>query len=207
MKTRSIRAKKGHNSLSFPKEYVVIDIETTGLSPSHDSIIELSALRIKDYKAVDKFSSLVNPGFKINAFIEQLTGITNEMLHSASYIEDVLPFFIEFVGESHIVGHNVNFDINFIYDTCIKILNKPFCNDFTDTLYLSKKILKNLPHHRLSDLSKYYQIGYEGAHRALVDCQITQQCFIKLYEDILTQYSCLENFHNSFKPKCILNTK
>ncbi len=186
MKVKSTRAYKGLSTLNFPKDYVVIDIETTGLSPICDSIIELSALKIEDYKVVDKFSSLVNPGFKINAFIEQLTGITNEMLYSASPIEEVLPSFIDFVGERHIVGHNVNFDINFIYDACIKVLNKPFSNNFTDTLRLSKKVLKDLPHHRLADLSEHYNICYEGAHRALVDCQITQQCFLKLYEEIQT---------------------
>ncbi len=203
MRERNTRANKGLSTLNFPENYVVIDIETTGLSPSFDSIIELSSLKIEDYKVVDKFSSLVNPGFKISAFIEQLTGITNEMLYFANPIDDILPSFIEFVGENHIVGHNVSFDINFIYDACIKVLNKPFSNNFTDTLRLSKRILKNLPHHRLADLSEYYNICYEGAHRALVDCQITQQCFIKLYEEILTQYSCLESFHNSLKTKYI----
>jgi DNA polymerase-3 subunit epsilon len=188
------RNEKGKSLIEFPNEYVVIDIETTGLSPEYDSIIELSALKVKDNNVVGTFTSLVNPGFKIDPFITELTGITNEMLRDANKIEKVLPDFISFIGDLLLVGHNVNFDINFIYDNCIEVLKKPLKNNFIDTMRISRRILKELPHHRLSDLATFYNVSYDGAHRALNDCKITQECFVKLQESILQKYSSLEDF-------------
>lgn len=201
------RNNKGKNLITFPKEYAVIDIETTGLSPKYDSIIELSALKIKDNSIVDTFTSLVNPGFKIDSFITELTGITNEMLQESNKIEKILPDFLNFIGDSLLVGHNINFDINFIYDNCITLFNKSLQNDFIDTMRISKRILKELPHHKLSDLANFYNISYDGAHRALNDCKITQDCFIKLQDSILKEYSSLDDFikQSSVKSKGTIN--
>lgn len=193
------RAEKGKSLVDFPEDYVVIDIETTGLSPRYDAIIELAAIKVNENIEVDRFSSLVNPGFKIDPFISELTGITNEMLQGAEKIESVLPKFLDFIGNFHLVGHNVNFDINFIYDNSIKILQKPLTNDFTDTMRVSRFVLKNLPHHRLKDLAEFYKINYENAHRALSDCKITQECFLKLQESILKEYQSFEEFIKSTK--------
>ena len=183
MKNESRRPEKGRSTLLFPDDYTVIDIETTGLSPYRDAIIELSAIRVKNNEVAESFTSLVNPGFHVSSFISSLTGITDDMLVSAPSIEKVLPLFMDFVGESHIVGHNVNFDINFIYENSMRILARPFRNSFTDTMRISKMVLGKLQHHRLSDISKHYCISYEGAHRALADCMITQQCFLRLRDD------------------------
>ena len=201
------RNNKGKNLITFPKEYAVIDIETTGISPKYDSIIELSALKIKDNSIVDTFTSLVNPGFKIDSFITELTGITNEMLQESNKIEKILPDFLNFIGDSLLVGHNINFDINFIYDNCITLFNKSLQNDFIDTMRISKRILKELPHHKLSDLANFYNISYDGAHRALNDCKITQDCFIKLQDSILKEYSSLDDFikQSSVKSKGTIN--
>ncbi|MBR4824600.1 MAG: exonuclease [Spirochaetaceae bacterium] len=188
------RNEKGKNLLEFPKEYTVIDIETTGLSPQYDSIIELSALKVNDNNITDSFSELVNPGFKIDSFITELTGITNEMLKTANKIDKVLPKFIDFIGTSHLVGHNINFDINFIYDACISVLKKPLKNNFTDTMRISRRFLKELSHHRLSDVASFYNVSYEGAHRALNDCKITKECFTKLQENILKEYKSIDEF-------------
>lgn len=221
MELKNKRSEKGLNSLEFPKDYVVIDIETTGFSPEYDSIIDLSAVKVSNNKITEKFSSLVKPSslcydegdapgidyitdengekcFYVDNFIINLTGITNKMLAEAGVIENVLPEFLDFVGDSHIVGHNVNFDINFIYDESLRFLDKPFKNNFTDTMRISRKLLKDLPHHRLSDLAEHYGIDYEGAHRALVDCQITHDCFEKLYNEAIEQYSDIEVFKKSF---------
>ncbi len=191
------RCAKGASTLLFPSDYVVIDIETTGLSPYSDAIIELSALKVEGYSVTSSFSSLVNPLFRISPFITQLTGITNGMLLSALPIESVLPRFLDYVGSSHIVGHNVNFDINFIYDNSVRLFASPFSNDFTDTMRLSRAVLGTLPHHRLSDLSAYYGVSYEGAHRALQDCRITHECFLRLRDDITSSYGCIEKFQES----------
>lgn len=225
MELKNTRAQKGLSTLDFPKDYVVVDIETTGLSPSFDSIIELSALKVIDNKIVNEFSSLIKPSgffyeddddepdpeidylinedgeryYFLDPFITRLTGITNKMLESAEPIESVLPTFLDFVGKAHIIGHNVNFDINFIYDNCINVLKKPFSNNFTDTMRISRKVNKDLSHHRLLDLAEKYKLSYDGAHRALTDCKITQKCYLKLYDDIITQYQSIEEFKKSFK--------
>ena len=85
-----MREFKGHNMLDFPESYVVVDVETTGLDPSRDKLIEVAALKVQDSKVVDSFSSLINPGVPVSDFIAELTGITNEQLENAPLAGDVL---------------------------------------------------------------------------------------------------------------------
>ena len=101
----------------FPLDYTVLDIETTGLSPKNNEIIELSALKIRNKEVVREFSVLVNPGCHISSFITDLTGINDAMVKDALCIEDALNSFIGFIGKDKVVGHNVMFDLNFIKDT------------------------------------------------------------------------------------------
>ncbi|MCM1061722.1 MAG: exonuclease domain-containing protein [Eubacterium sp.] len=178
--SKSIRPYKGINMLKLADKYTVVDIETTGLSPHYDAIIELSALKVEDGTIVDEFSELVNPGGFIPNFITELTGITNEMVEKCLPISDVLPKFLEFVKNSLIVGHNVNFDINFIYDNATDFLDVPFPNDFVDTMRISRRLIDGLPHYKLQNLAEYFKVDYSGAHRALEDCKITYMCYEKL---------------------------
>ena len=156
---------------------MVVDLETTGLAPRRDNIIEFGAIRVGKGNTIDCFSALVNPGYKISSFITGLTGITNEMLASAPAIADVLPDFLDFTGSNVIVGHNVNFDINFLYDNCMNILNRPFENDFIDTMWLSRKLFPSHKHHRLCDLVERFEIGDSVQHRALADVKQTNLCY------------------------------
>lgn len=196
--TSNLRPKKGESLIAFPSDYVVIDIETTGLSPKNDSIIELAALQINDNQISDSFSVLVNPGFKIPTEITDLTGITNRMIKNEKKIEEVLPDFLRFVGDMHVVGYRVNFDINFIYDNSMALLKKPFCNVFTDVWRIARRILCELPHHTLSDVADYYKIDCTKHHRALDDCKITQSVFSKLKDSILNEYADIEDFIKNF---------
>ena len=145
----AIRDQKGKSLLEFPTSYVAIDIETTGLDPHFDEIIELAAIRIQDGIETDRFQSLVNPECEINEFIEDLTGITNAMLAEAPTLETALPQFLAFVGKEVVVGHNVNFDINFLYDRAENLNLGPFSNDFVDTMRISRKLYPDLKHHTL----------------------------------------------------------
>ena len=106
---------------------------------------------------------------KLSPFIATLTGISNEMLASAPSLVPTLSKFIEFLGNYTIVGHNVNFDINFIYDACVNNLGVAFSNNFIDTMRLSRRIFSEEKHHRLSDVSKRFSIGENVEHRALSD--------------------------------------
>lgn len=204
-KTGKQRKYKGSNIISFPDSYCVIDIETTGLSPAYDSIIEVSAIKVSAGNITETFSSLVQPfstsNEYVDEFITKLTGITNEMLSSAPKEEDVIPKFKDFIGSSILVGHNINFDINFLYDSFENILDIHLDNDFIDTMRISRKIHNNLPHHRLSDIANLYGIDYLTAHRALEDCKITNSCYILLKKDIINQHESLEAFLKLCKKK------
>lgn len=174
---KSTRPFKGDSTLQLADCYTVIDIETTGLSPRWDAILELSALKVENNIIVDEFSELVKPDFSIPDFITELTGISNEMVKNSKKIDDVLPRFLKFISSDLIIGHNVNFDINFIYDNSLDILGTPFSNDFVDTMRLGRRLIDGLPHYRLQNLAEYFNVDYSGAHRALEDCKITNKCY------------------------------
>lgn len=194
------RQYKGKNVISFPDDYCVIDIETTGLSPDWDSIIEIAAAKFHKGNLVDTFTSLIKPDdfttdeSFLDDFIVNLTGITDEMLSKADSTALVLSKFYSFIGNSILVGHNVNFDINFLYDNCEHVIHKYLSNDFIDTMRLSRRIHKELNHHKLSDLVQYYNLSYENAHRALSDVEITSKCYICLVNEIIEKYASLEAF-------------
>ena len=195
-----IRKNKEQSLLAFPDNYTVFDIETTGLDPKYDEIIEIGALKIRNNKIIDQFSFLIKPTSPIDEFIAELTGITNEMVSDAPNIKEILPKFLEFIGDDILIGHNINFDINFVYDNLINNnYKKGLSNDFIDTLRLGRGILKELKHHRLKDLAEYYEIDTDGSHRSLKDCEITNEVFKELKSQVLKKFGTIENFANSFK--------
>ena len=173
--------QKGNSLLGNYDEYVIIDIETTGLDPQKDKIIELAGIKIKDNQVIKEYSSLINPEIEISSFITELTGIDNCMINKAPTIENELKKFIDFVGNDLVVGHNVNFDINFIYDNSLKYYNNIFENNYLDTLRMSRKLL-SLENHKLKTLAETFNIDYKKAHRALRDCYITFDVYNKLKE-------------------------
>lgn len=183
-----IQRNKGSLVEGFPSDYTVVDIETTGLSPEKCEIIEISAIKVKNDEIVDTFSMLVKPSKKIDSFIMNLTGITNEMVASAPKIKEVLLHFVNFVGDDCVLGHNVNFDINFIYDNLKKFCKKEFSNDFIDTMRLSRKHC-DLKKHNLKSIAKHYNISLDGHHRALVDCEITYNVYKNIKKEVC---SCID---------------
>lgn len=195
------RNQKGKSLLQFPKSFTVIDTETTGLDFQFDKIIEIAALKIQNEKIISKFSSLINPGFEISEFIENLTGIKNEDLKKSPNEKDVLSQFLSFVEGDIIVAHNANFDVNFIYDAAYRNGFPDFSNDFVDTLRLSREIRPDLEHHRLKDLADEYKIVPEAFHRALADCETTLEIFKKLLSDALNQKIDLGNFEKKQKER------
>lgn len=187
------RKEKGKSLLAFPQKYVCLDLETTGLSPQYDEIIEICAIKIDSGKEIERFQTLIKPENEIDEYISELTGITNELVADAPHIKDVLPSLIDFLSDWVIVGHNVNFDINFVYDNCLEYMNSYFKNDFVDTMRLSRKVVPALKHHRLEDLVKYFNIEIEGAHRAAYDCTATICCLEKLKAVAVDTYGDVES--------------
>ena len=179
------REYKGKSVLDLVRNYICIDIETTGLDPQYDSIIEIAAIRAHEGTVTETFSSLVNPGFSIDPFIINFTGITNEMLSLSPGISEVIPRFREFIGSSMLIAHNANFDINFLYDNSIRCSLSPLNNDFIDTMRMSRNIFKEEHHHRLKDLILRFGITPGNEHRALSDATNTMLCYEYMYNYVL----------------------
>lgn len=174
------RMHKGRSLITVLDEYIAVDIETSGLDPSWDSIIELAAVHMKNGAVVDTFASLCNT-CEVDPEITELTGITNAMLSEAPGIDAVLPKFAAFAGDLPLVGHNiVQFDSNFIYDAYAETIGNPLTNDMVDTLRLCRLTFAHLPNRKLSTVLEYLEIQNEQAHRALSDAICTAQLYEKL---------------------------
>ena len=174
------RQFKGKSLDNLVDSYVLVDIETTGLSPQKDDIIEIGAIKVKNNEIVDSYNSLINIGRNVPSHITRLTGITTDMLNAdGKEAETVLKEFLDFTGDNIIVGHNVNFDINFIYDKCEKFLSCPLPNDFIDTMKIAKRLV-NTPNYKLGTLAEYFEVDYNGAHRGLKDVEITYEVYNKM---------------------------
>lgn len=193
------RTLKGKSTIDLLSDYIIFDIETTGLDSSYDEVIEIGAIKVKNNKIVSKFNSLVKPKNEIDEYITELTGITNEMVKDAPTIEEILPDFMNYIGNDILIGHNVNFDINFIYDNLYRNKFDVLTNDFIDTMRISRKLLPELPHHRLIDLAKYFKIDSTNNHRSLKDCEITMNVYENLKEIALQKYDNVDEFKNAFK--------
>ena len=172
------RPEKGKSLLAATEDFVAIDIETTGLSPMFDNMIELAAVRYRRGEIVEEFSQLVNPGYEIDEFITELTGITNEMLAGQPPLEDVLPAYLQFIGDSILVGHNVNFDVNFLYDACTDLDLPPLKNDFVDTMRIARRMYKDLPNHKLDTVLAALNLRQRDQHRAKDDAVLTAEAYL-----------------------------
>ena len=198
------REQKGKSIIALPSSYCVVDTETTGLSPAWDNIIEIGAIRYIDGKETEHFHSLVLPpayddGTYVDEYITELTGITNEMLAEAPATAEVLRKFDAFLGNDVILGYNVGFDINFLYDGFMEHLGKPLTNDFIDALRMSRKLYPDMQHHRLSDMVDKFGIVNEQAHRSISDVEATEKCYELLREEALRQYGSEEAFVKAFR--------
>ena len=177
----SDRIYKGNSLIKNLNNYTVLDIETTSLDSYYGEILEISGIKIRDKKTIDTFSEIIKIKDEVGPYTTMLTGITNEDVEKqGKEIITVLKDFKDFLSTDIIVGHNVNFDINFIYDSMKENLGEYLINDYVDTLRLSRRLLPNLKHHKLDDLIQYFNLNKRYEHRALNDCILTNQVYIKL---------------------------
>lgn len=162
------------------RSYVSIDLETTGLSPRTDKIIEIGAVKIIEGIPRERFASFVNPGRKLEKKITELTGITDEMLEDAPEIEEVLPRLLEFLGDLPLLGHCILFDFSFLKKAAVN-QRLTFEKEAIDTLKIARKYLTALEHRNLDYLCEYYEIAHH-AHRALADAEAAGKLYEKLTE-------------------------
>ena len=170
------RPLKGSSLVALPLDYVALDIETTGLSPTFDEIIELSAVRVRGGKPVAEYTRLVKPSAPLDPYVSELTGITDEMLESAAPIAAELPAFFDFVAADVIVGHSVAYDVNFLYDSADRCGLSVPTNDYVDTLRLSRRLYADLPDHKLATVAQYLGVNQLPEHRGLADALAAAQC-------------------------------
>ena len=175
-------------------DFVVLDLETTGLDPTRDRIIEIGAIRFIDGREIEVFSTLINPGIPIPDFITKLTGITDKEVKHAPGIEEKLPELLEFIDDSILLGHQINFDAAFIEYLLRRQNNnfhmwdvetqrfKYFTNTRMDTLFLARIFLPFLPRFTLSSVAAYFKIDLEKAHRAIDDARASGNVFLQLIE-------------------------
>ncbi len=180
---------KGKCMCKYVPDYVVFDLETTGVYCEQDAIIEISAIKVSGGKRIEEYSTLVNPNRPIPARATAVNGITDEMVEDAPGIREAIGGFMEFIGSSILVGHNIHtFDMNFAYDAAWLALGRELRNDYVDTLYMARRCLPRLSHHKLTDVSEYFHISTAGAHRALNDCLMNMEC----YEELGKLWKCQE---------------
>lgn len=162
--------------------YISLDLETTGLNPKTDKIIEIGAIRVENGVCKNSFESFVNPGRKLEEKITELTGIEDKDLADAPEIMEALPRLLEFAGDLPLLGHSVLFDYSFVKKAAVN-QGLTFERKGVDTLKIARKYLSELPHRSLDYLCKHYQIPHH-AHRALADAKAT----IALYEILWREF-------------------
>ena len=169
---------------------VVIDFETTGLSPNlGERAIEVGAVLLNNNQIVERFQSLMNPGKRISGFIEEYTGITNKMLSSAPSIAHAMNELKNFIGNHHLVAHNASFDSRFLDAEFDRIKHKRI-NEFACSLLISRRIYPEAPNHKLETLVRFKNLKTDGVHhRALADAEMTAHLWVKLVEDIKDKYN------------------
>lgn len=163
------------------KSYIAIDLETTGINPQEERIIEIGAIKVIDGKECGEYKTFINPGRKIPARITEITGIDDSMVCDAPRFEDIFDEFQEFIEELPLLGHNVIFDYSFI-KCAAATLGKTFEKEGIDTLKLARKLLPDVESKKLEFLCGYFDINPGSSHRAFDDARSARILYEKLYE-------------------------
>lgn len=169
---------------NFDDAFVVFDLETTGLSPVDDKIIEIGAIKIEKGKVVDNFSTFVNPEVPIPFRIEQLTGINDSMVMEARTIGEILPEFLEFCGDSVMVAHNASFDVSFIKEKTKQLLDKEFECTVVDTVALARALMPQMNRFKLDTVAKALNVSLKNHHRAVDDAMACAGIFLALVKKL-----------------------
>ncbi|MFT5790135.1 MAG: DNA polymerase-3 subunit epsilon [Shewanella sp.] len=164
---------------------IVLDFETTGLSPTQgDRAIEIGAVMLKDGIVIDRFQELMNPGFRVSSFIESYTGISNQMLSSAAPCDEVMDQFADFIGDYNLVAHNASFDQRFL-DAELKSIGRDYSGEFACSMLIARRLYQDAPNHKLGSLIHYKQIEHDGVfHRALADSEMTADLWLVMLDDL-----------------------
>lgn len=174
----------------------IIDFETTGISPSMgDRATEVAIVLLQEGQVVDRYQSLMNAGVRVNSFITQLTGITNEMLQAAPAAEQVMREAARFVGDLPMVAHNAAFDKKF-WQAELARCGQDGSHAFACTLLLSRRLYPQAPNHKLGTLAALHHLPSSGrAHRALADAEMAAHLLAQMQHDLKTRFGCTQVDH------------
>jgi len=188
--------------------FVVVDVETTGMSPWKNRITELAMVKVQDGDIVDEFSTLINPQQFIPPYITEFTGITNEMVFNAPKASDVMPKFLRFLGDAVLVAHNANFDVKFLNATLQRSGHPTLSNRTLCTCRLARRLLLHLDNKSLDYVAEHLGIDIQQRHRALGDAYATAQIFLRFLNRLSDEFE-IEEFNEllSFQYKPISQFK
>ena len=194
-----VGAVKGEESQSFDGEFVVFDLETTGLSAGSDRITEIGAVKVKKGEIVDVFNTFVNPGRHIPEKITQLTSITDAMVKDAPDEGEALKLWEQFCPpDAVLVAHNADFDCSFMSAAYAR-QQKPFRNTYIDTVTISRSLYKELKNHKLDTVAEHLKVGEFHHHRACDDAETLAKIFLRMMQDMRDRnhIDCIEKINTS----------
>jgi len=178
------------------KQFVIVDLETTWLSPSKHAITEIAAVRFDGQNIIEEFQTLVNPERHIPPFITKLTGISNDMVENSPTIIEVLPDFMAFMGDDIFVAHNARFDHGFLHYAHFEHFEKWFAPEILCTKNLTKSLCPDIPKRNLGFLCEHFGIQNKRAHRALSDVYATVDLLKELLAIAEAQGKTIEDLLN-----------
>ena len=194
-----VGAVKGEESQSFDGEFVVFDLETTGLSAGSDRITEIGAVKVRGGEIVDVFNIFVNPGRHIPEKITQLTSITDAMVKDAPDEAEALKLWEQFCPpDAVLVAHNADFDCSFMSAAYAR-QQKPFRNTYIDTVTISRSLYKELKNHKLDTVAEHLKVGEFHHHRACDDAETLAKIFLRMMQDMRDRnhIDCIEKINTS----------
>ena len=168
-------------------EYCVVDVETTGLSPARNNIIEIGLVKVVNMKIVDRYHSLVNPGREIPYYISSFTGITNDDVYDAPFFNEIIDDVCGFISNSILTAHNLSFDKSFLRREFLYCGRDELENINLCTLKIARRLFPSLRSKSLSSVCNHLQIHNSSAHRALADADVTAKVLIKMLNEIRTK--------------------
>ena len=179
-----------NHKLIFDRPIVMLDFETTGLSPAMgDRITEVAALRIEGGQVTDRYVSLVNCNARSPSFITQLTGITQEMVDTAPPARQVVPELLDFIGGDTLSAHNASFDEKFLLAEAERLGHACGHANLVCSLKLSRRVFPGMPSYKLGTLSRQLGIAFRSAaHRAEADAEVAAEVLIHIGRHLGTSY-------------------
>lgn len=163
-------------------DYIALDVETTGLNPARDKLLEIGAVRVEAGEVRMTYSTLIDTGVPIPARIQELTGITDEMQRTGKKAEEAIREFLEFCQDLPVLGHNVQFDFGFLKQTAVNC-GLTFEKEALDTLKIARRVLPDIPSRTLPAMCAYYHIDPGNSHRALSDALAAHKVLKRLWDD------------------------